>query len=168
MDEDAASTLRLPSGSTASSTTASRSSSSSVVATVPVGPGDPTADGSSDGPVVGRGRTVVADRVLERLAARIALDVPGVVRHSSGPPLSGLGTDLLEASAETAGERVRLRLRLAVRWEVPAHEVAAQVREQVRERLGATTGKSIDRVDVVVGALLPSSRVPQDEGRRVR
>jgi uncharacterized alkaline shock family protein YloU len=111
---------------------------------------------------------VIADRVLERLAMRIALDVPGVVRHASGPPLSGLGDDLPEASAEAAGERVRLRLRVAVRWEEPAHEVAAAVRSTVRDRLGAITGKRIDRVDVVVGAVLPSARVAENRGRRVR
>ncbi|EYR61850.1 hypothetical protein N866_15090, partial [Actinotalea ferrariae CF5-4] len=122
---------------------------------------------ADEGPVVGRGRTVIADRVLERLAARLALEVPGVVRHSSGPPLSGLGSDLPEASAESAGERVRVRVRVAVRWETPAHEVAAAVREQVRQRLGAVTGKSVDRVDVVVGALLPPSRVRTDDTRRV-
>lgn len=168
MAEDADSTLRLPSGSTAAPTTASRSSSPTVVASgssVTVGPGT---DASTDGAVLGRGRTVIADRVLERLARRIALDVPGVVRHSSGPPLSGLGDDLPEAAAETAGERVRLRLRVAVRWEEPAREVAGAVRATVRDRLGAITGKSIDRVDVVVGALLPSSRVAEDRGRRVR
>lgn len=160
MADDAASTRPLPSGSTAAQATESRSASPTVLASRP--------SPSADGDVAGRGRTVVADRALERLAVRIALDVPGVVRHASGPPLSGLGDDLPEASAETAGERVRLRLRVAVRWEDPAHEVAAAVRSAVRDRLGAITGKRIDRVDVVVGAVLPSARVAEDRGRRVR
>ncbi|WP_225752802.1 Asp23/Gls24 family envelope stress response protein [Actinotalea sp. Marseille-Q4924] len=150
MAEDADSTLRLPAatGATAAS------------------PGRPP--GGRVEPLEGRGRTEIADRVLERLAARFALEVPGVVRHSSGPPLGGLGEHLPDASAESAGERVRVKLRLAVRWETPAHEVAAAVREDVRRRLTAATGKSVDRVDVVVGALLPSSRVPEDTGRRVQ
>jgi uncharacterized alkaline shock family protein YloU len=152
--DDAVSTLRLPAatGSTAGGTA-----------------GPVTGHAEEDGGrIEGRGRTEIADRVLERLAARFALDVPGVVRHSSGPPLSGLGSDLPEVTAESAGERVRLRLRVAVRWESSAHEVAAAVREDVRRRLGAMTGKSVDRVDVVVSALVPSSRVPEGDRKRVR
>lgn len=156
MADDAAATLRLPTATGSSA----RPPATGEHAGGPV-------DGDGDR-IEGRGRTTIADRVIERLARRVALDVPGVVRHSSGPPLGGLGQELPEASAETAGERIRLRLRVAVRWETPAHEVAAAVREQVRRRLGAITGKSIDRVDVVVGALLPSSRVPDEQGRRVR
>ena len=59
-------------------------------------------DAEGTGPVEGRGRTAIADRVLERLAARMALDVPGVVRHSTGLDLGPLGVTYPSASAESS------------------------------------------------------------------
>jgi uncharacterized alkaline shock family protein YloU len=125
--------------------------------------------GDEDGPPVeGRGRTTIADKVLERIACRIALDVPGVVRHHSGPDLGPLGSDLPSASAESAGDRIRLGLQVAVDWDAPAHEVAARVREEVRRRLGDATGKAVDRVDVIVAALVPTGRQQSTDRRRVQ
>lgn len=116
----------------------------------------------------GRGRTTIADRVIEGLAARIALDVPGVVRHSSGGP-GPLGSTLPTASVEQAGDRVRIALRVAVDWAAATHDVAAGVRDGVRDRLAEVTGKVVDRVDVTVAALVPEGRRTDGaRGRRVR
>lgn len=105
----------------------------------------------------GPGRTTIADRVYEQLAARMSLDVPGVVPYSAGPgPLSGLTPTLPSASVESAGERVRLRLQVAVAWEAEVVAVASELRRQVGERMAATTGKTVDRVDVTVARLIPA------------
>lgn len=110
-------------------------------------------------PLEGRGRTIIEDRVLETLAARTALDVPGVVRHTPGPDvLSAFNDTLPAASAESAGDRVRLRMRVAVDWDSEVRDVAGQVRTTVRERLARSTGKVIDRVDVTVAALVVGSQ----------
>lgn len=121
---------------------------------------EPTpAPAAPDAPIEGRGRTVIADRVLERLAARIALEVPGVFRHSRGPDvLAPLTASLPRADAEAAGERVLLGLQLAVAWDVAALDVAAQVRSRVRDRLSQVTGKLVDRVDVTIDVLLTPSQ----------
>lgn len=102
-----------------------------------------------------RGTTTIADKVLERLAARAALEVPGVVRHSTGPDvLSAVTPDLPRASAQVAGDRVSVDLKVAVDWAASAHEVAASVRRHAREELQRLTGKTVDRVDVTVSALV--------------
>lgn len=116
-----------------------------------------------------RGRTTIADKVLERLATRAALDVPGVLRHSAGPEvLSAVTTSWPKATADSAGERVSVKLSLALDWDASATEVAAQVRERVRERLVEQTGKSVDRVDVTVAALVSSGRRDAGRDRRVQ
>jgi uncharacterized alkaline shock family protein YloU len=115
-------------------------------------------------PLQGRGSTIIADDVLETLAAKNALGVPGVVRHSTGT----LGTTFPTADAETAGDRIRLQLRVAVQWEAKAHEVASAVRSEVRRKLQEQTGKTVDRVDVTVEALVPAARRDDETPRRVR
>lgn len=107
--------------------------------------------------------------MLERLATRAALDVPGVLRHSAGPEvLSAVTTSWPKATADSAGERVSVKLSLALDWDASATEVAAQVRERVRERLVEQTGKSVDRVDVTVAALVSSGRRDAGRDRRVQ
>jgi len=111
------------------------------------------------------GTTTIADKVLERLAARAALEVPGVLRHSVGPDvLSAITSDLPRASAETAGDRVSIDLKVALDWQAPAHEAAAALRAHLREQLERQTGKTVDRVDVTIAALLTA---PSNLGRRV-
>ena len=122
--------------------------------------------GSGPDDLAGRGRTVVADRVVERLARRFTLEVPGVVRQSTGPDLvSALTPDLPKVSVESAGDRVRLDLRIAVAWEHEARAVASAVQRSVRRRVVEATGKAVDRVDVTVVALVPASGRPSERRR---
>ena len=128
----------------------------------------PTSSGGDRTPLAGRGSTTIADRVLEQLARRVALEVPGVVRHSSGG-LGPLGSSLPTSSVERGGDRARLALTVAVLWDVPAPVVVAELRDTVRRRLGELTGTTIDRVDVTVAALVPESRRKDStEKRRVQ
>ncbi|MCK6210710.1 Asp23/Gls24 family envelope stress response protein [Georgenia sp. EYE_87] len=115
------------------------------------------------------GRTTIADKVVEQLAARTALEVPGVVRHAPGPDvLSTFTSTLPQASAETAGEHLTISVRVAVDWGASAQKVAEDVRRHVRDTLQRSTGKTVDRVNVTVAALLTAGQRTQDEGRRVR
>lgn len=114
--------------------------------------------------VASRGRTTIADKVLELLATRAALDIPGVLRHSAGPELlSAVTASWPQATADSAGERVNVTLSLALDWDASARDVAARVRDHVRQRLVEQTAKSVDRVDITVAALVPSKK--QDAGR---
>ena len=114
-----------------------------------------------------RGQTTIADRVLETLARRAALEIPGVVRHSTGSDLLPMGSDHPAATVESAGDRVRLRLEVALTWGTAVPEVASTVRQHVRRRVSEQTGKVVDRVDVSVVALLPQSRQSTTQERRV-
>lgn len=131
------------------------------------GPGaDERAEATDDrGRLEGRGRTRISSGVLERIAVRAALEVPGAVRHTPGPDaLAALTSSLPRASAENAGERVAVALSVAAEWPAGAVEVAAAVREHVRDRLAAITGRQVDRVDVTVAALVPHR---EEQTRRV-
>jgi uncharacterized alkaline shock family protein YloU len=117
-----------------------------------------------------RGRTTIADRVLEQLATRYALDVPGVVSHSVGPDaLSSVTPTLPRVSAGSDGDRVEVDLRIAVGWDRQAAEVARAVRGAVRDRLASATGKRVERVDVTVSAFVPGGGDrPSGPRRRVQ
>lgn len=118
------------------------------------------------GSATGRGRTTIADKVIERIAARAALEVPAVVRHNTGPEmLSAVTSNLPRVSAETAGDRLGVELTVALDWAASAHEAAADVRRHVGEQLERLTGKTVDRVDVTVAALVTGSAAGRE--RRV-
>ncbi|MGL5912210.1 MAG: Asp23/Gls24 family envelope stress response protein [Phycicoccus sp.] len=111
-----------------------------------------------------RGRTVVENRVVERIAARSCLDVTGVVR--AGSDLDRLvGRRLPSASATVAGHRARLALEVAVTWPTPLADVAAQVRDHVAATVGDLAGLDVDAVDVEVARMVTTGA---GDGRTVR
>nr|WP_221247021.1 Asp23/Gls24 family envelope stress response protein [Gordonia humi] len=111
---------------------------------------------------------VIADRVIERIAERAALNVDGVVRQqgavgsvlgSSTTELLGLGGDLPQAEVDSAGTARRLSLTLALAWPSPVTSVCAQVRRSVADDLEEFTGDRPVRVDVTVRQLIPRGEV---------
>ena len=120
--------------------------------------------GAAPSPPHERGRTIIADSVLERLAARVALDVDGVV--ADGSDLEGLiGRRFPKAQATVAGQRARVSVDIAVAWPTPLTTVSRAVRDAVSGRVGELTGLSIDAVDVHVARVTTSSG---STGRRVQ
>lgn len=111
-----------------------------------------------------RGRTVIADAVLERLAAHAALEVDGVVPTGSGLDTL-VGRRLPKADGTVAGQRARVALDVALAWPHPVAAVAGQVREHVSSRLRELTGLDIDAVDVQVARVV---HVQHREPGRVR
>lgn len=96
-----------------------------------------------------RGTLTVHDRVVERLAARAALETPGVRHHSSG--LNKLiGRDLPRVRVRIAGDRVRAGLDVAVMWPVSLPAVSADVQLNVTTALTTWAGLHVDAVDVSV------------------
>lgn len=134
----------------------------------------PTGESSGSGPppdpqaeMAHRGRTTYADRALERLAWRYALEVPGVEPQTTGPEMiAAITPSLPQASVEQAGDRLRLDVRIAVAWGAHARAVASRVRSDVARRLAESTGKTVDRVDVTVAGLVRQSAVDRTTGRR--
>lgn len=111
-----------------------------------------------------RGRTVIEDTVLQRIAAYAAAEVPGVAPTGSGLD-KVVGRLLPKADARVAGSRARVQLDIAVTWPHPLATVAATVREHVTERLQDLTGLTVDAVDVEVARVVPATESAQ---RRVQ
>jgi uncharacterized alkaline shock family protein YloU len=103
-------------------------------------------------------------RVLERIAAKAAVDIPDV-RATPEDGLTGLvGRQRPSATVHVGGRRVRARVVVDVRWPKPVAEVAAAVRVNVAEQVRRLTGLEVAAVDVhVSGPTAPSA----DAGRRV-
>jgi len=125
---------------------------------------DATGAGAATDPAH-RGRLVVHDRVVERIATAAACEVDGVVR--SGGTLDGVvGRRYPRAEARTAGSRTRVDLTVAVVWPTPLPRALGEVREHVRDRLRALAGLEADAVDVVAATLV--SGTDAEPARRVR
>lgn len=113
-----------------------------------------------------RGSLTVHDKVVERLAARAALDTPGVLPHSGG--LDKLtGRDLPRVRVQVAGDRVRAGLDVAVAWPLSLPAVTAAVQRNVAQALTTLAALHVDGVDVSVLSVIADSP-EQQPGRRVQ
>ncbi|WP_165355107.1 Asp23/Gls24 family envelope stress response protein [Nocardioides oleivorans] len=100
-------------------------------------------------PVAERGRTVVADKVVERVASIATAEVEAVIDTRTGwTRLVRKG--LPHAEAVVAGGTSRITVAVAATWPTPLAQVAAQVRENVTRQVAHITGVTVARVDVTV------------------
>ena len=111
-----------------------------------------------------RGRTTVADRVVEKIAARAALEVPHCVAperrladHLPGHPSVG-------ASAQTDGTVTGLRLSVAIAYPAPIVTTTRAVRMHVEQTVRTLCDMTVDHVDITVVGVV--RRTP--ERRRVQ
>jgi uncharacterized alkaline shock family protein YloU len=112
------------------------------------------------------GMISINDRVVEKMAARAAIEVPDAGAAASrflGRSMAGasaLGarqtslTDLPKTSADVDGSRVILDMSISVRWPASVPEVSDAVREHVRSRVGELTGLTVTEVSISVTALV--------------
>jgi uncharacterized alkaline shock family protein YloU len=112
----------------------------------------------------------INDRVVEKMAARAAIEIPDAGAAASrflGRSMAGasaLGaretslTALPKASADVDGSRVILDLSISVRWPASVPEVSDAVREHVRARVGELAGLTVTEVSISVTALV--TRLP--------
>lgn len=115
------------------------------------------AEGSTDGTLT------VADVVIEKVAARAALEIEGVVRHRSnvgallGSTIghSALGSDLPHAKVESIGTARSVSLAIALEWPCAVAEVSRTTRDHVADRIDALVGHRPVRVDVTVERIVP-------------
>lgn len=122
----------------------------------------------------GRGRLVVADRAVERIAQAAASTVSGSVRTGSTDAVGGAVDAALRATAlkrayptadcTRAGNRVRVQVEVAARWPVAAPDLAARVRHHVVDELTRLAGVVVDACDVTVATYVRNA----PEVRRVR
>ena len=119
-------------------------------------------------PPEARGRTEIADRVLERIAARAVTEVDqagGAARRLLGVPL---GRDTMRAApratAHVDGQIATVQLRMSVIYPAPIRAVARRVRDQIITRVGELTGLDVRQVDIEIARLIR----PGTEPRRVQ
>jgi uncharacterized alkaline shock family protein YloU len=112
----------------------------------------------------------INDRVVEKMAARAAIEIPDAGAAASrflGRSMAGasaLGaretslTALPKTSADVDGSRVILDLSISVRWPASVPEVSDAVRKHVRARVGELAGLTVTEVSISVTALV--TRLP--------
>ena len=111
-----------------------------------------------------RGRLVIRDAVVARIAGLAANEVPGVATQS-GALNRVMGRALPRVESTVAGGHVRARVDVAARWGLSLPELTAAVRDREHERLASLTGLVVDGVDVHVAAVVTENVAP--ESRRV-
>ena len=111
-----------------------------------------------------RGTTTLADRVVEKIAARAALNIAhaaGLSRRVAG---RDFGTLSVRAHVAVDGRVASLQLELAVEYPASARATTRGVREHVAERVDTLCGLTVDHVDITVAVL----RRPAAERKRVQ
>jgi uncharacterized alkaline shock family protein YloU len=116
------------------------------------------------------GMITINDRVVEKMAARAAVEIPDagaaaprILGHSvTGAAALGARatslTALPKASADVDGSVVILELSISVRWPASVPEVTSAVREHVRSRVNELTGLTVAEVSISVPDLV--TRLP--------
>ncbi|MDG3015593.1 Asp23/Gls24 family envelope stress response protein [Speluncibacter jeojiensis] len=114
-----------------------------------------------------RGGLTVKERVVDKIAVRAALSVPGVVRQGSG--LSRLtGRELPRTLSVVTGGAVAVGVHIAVAWPCSLAQVADSVQRAVTDQLRTFAGLPVSRVDVSIVAMVPPEQpdlpAPTDAG----
>jgi len=117
------------------------------------------------------GAISINDRVVEKMAARAAVEIPDA--GEAAPRFlgrvagaAGLGarqtslTALPKASIDVDGSLAILDLSISVRWPASVPEVASAVREHVRSRVAELTGLTVTEVSISVTALVTQLPAP--------
>lgn len=110
-----------------------------------------------------RGVTTLADRVVEKIAARAAAEVPqctGVPRTVVGITT---GKPIVQADAVIDGSVARLSLRVGIEYPAPVTATTRRVRSHVTEAVQRMSGVTVDHIDITVAAVAR----PQRKEKRV-
>lgn len=111
-----------------------------------------------------RGRTRIADKVVDRVAVAATAEVDQVLDATGGWTSRLTGRGLPSADAVVAGRTCKISVDVAVPWTASLPAVAAQVRDHVGTRVADLTGFTVTRVDVTVADVVHAAPAT----RRVR
>lgn len=111
-----------------------------------------------------RGRLVITDTAVERIATIAASEVEGVVNAGSGLN-QVMGHRYPKADATMAGDRCRIHVEIAIAWPHPLGQVCRQVRDEVRHRVINLVDLHVDAVDVTAAKVV---HVPEPKQKRVQ
>lgn len=96
-----------------------------------------------------RGRTTIADKVVERVASMAAREVESVADTRTGLTRLVRGA-LPQASVVVAGGTTRIKVDVAATWPTPLSGLAVRVREHVAQQVTELVGLSVTAVDVSI------------------
>lgn len=98
-----------------------------------------------------RGTTTLADRVVEKIAAHAALEVPGCLGLHHRIVGINTGRTAVDATAHTDGSITGLTLSVAIAYPAPLTTTTRQIRTHVQQRVETLCGFTVDHVDITVG-----------------
>jgi len=105
-----------------------------------------------------RGQTVIADRVVARLAARAVAELEqtgGAARQLIGVAIGReTGEGMARVSARIDGRLAMIEMRLSLTYPAPVRALTREVRRHVIERVTGLTGLEVRHVDIEVARLL--------------
>jgi len=105
-------------------------------------------DDTTDDPGA-RGRLIIKDRAIAKIATTAALQVPGVVQQGGGLTRF-TGRDLPRADVSTGTRSVAVNLYLGVRWPCDVAELTRRVHREVGDRVENLTGMPLNQLGVLV------------------
>jgi uncharacterized alkaline shock family protein YloU len=101
-----------------------------------------------------RGRTELAERVVERIAQQVVLEAEhasGAARRLVGMALgSDEDTEAPQVTVTIDGQLAIVQLTMSVAYPMPVRQVTRQVRQDMIERIGALTGLEVRHVDISI------------------
>ncbi|MFF9816517.1 Asp23/Gls24 family envelope stress response protein [Streptomyces sp. NPDC014006] len=128
-----------------------------------------------------RGRTTVADVVVEKIAGMAARDVPGVHALGSGfarsmgsmrerMPGAGSGKSVTRGVSVEVGElQAAIDLEIVVEYGVSIRDVAGEVRESVISAVERMAGREVVEVNITVSDVkLPDEEDEGEERQRIQ
>ncbi|MCG2624368.1 Asp23/Gls24 family envelope stress response protein [Arthrobacter sp. I2-34] len=113
-----------------------------------------------------RGRTVLDQKVVEKIASQVAGEESFAGGASGGFLGIGAHADFAarpQASVELAGNIAALRVEVGLLYPVPLRQATEQLRRRISERVTALTGVQVRQVDITVSWLKPAA---ESTGRR--
>jgi uncharacterized alkaline shock family protein YloU len=108
-----------------------------------------------------RGRTIIADRVVTKIATQAVAEVGqtgGAARQLIGLTVGRqTGEGPARVSVRVNGNLVMIQMRLSLAYPAPVRSLTREVRRHVMEQVTALTGLEVRHVDIEVARLLPGS-----------
>ncbi|HVK36067.1 MAG TPA: Asp23/Gls24 family envelope stress response protein [Microlunatus sp.] len=113
-----------------------------------------------------RGRLVLAEQVVEKIAGQVASEISAAGGRSGGFLGVGAHTDLSarpKVDVELAGRTATLAIEMAVAYPVSIRQATDRVRDRLTQRVGQLTGVEVTRVDITVVALHANATASTEE-----
>ena len=111
---------------------------------------------SDAGELASRGQTVLANKVIEKIASQVASDESSAGGSSGGFLGIGAHADLSvrpKASVELSGNIATLSVEVGMLYPVPLRQATEALRQRIRTRVTELTGVEVRQVDIKVSWL---------------